>query len=78
MGERPNFLFTKQTVKPLRILLRDGTGRTEPSYQVRYALSRGHACLVHVTPTRSAIKNVLGCYAERKAEVLVAWKKQKM
>src|SRR2546430_7118662 len=56
LGERPSFLFTKQTVQPLRILLLGGTGFTEPAYQVRYALSRRHACLVQVTLTRSAIK----------------------
>ena len=56
LGERPSFLFTEQAVQPLRILLLGGTGFTEPSYQVRYALSRPHDCLVQVTLTRSAIK----------------------
>ena len=41
LGERPSFVFTEQTVKPLRILLLGGTGFTEASYQVGYALSRG-------------------------------------
>jgi hypothetical protein len=78
LGERPSFLFTEQTVKPLRILLLGGTGFTE--LLIRFAARSAADTLawVQVTPTRSAIKNALGRYAEREAEVLAAWKKQKM
>src|SRR6266700_7021258 len=40
-GLRSTSLFAEKSVKPLRILILDGTGFTGP-YQVRYALSRGH------------------------------------
>jgi hypothetical protein len=78
LGERPSFLFTEQTIHPLRILLLWGTGFNELSYQVRYALTRRDACLVQVTSTRSAIKNALGRYVECEAVVVAARKKQKM
>src|SRR3989442_5928602 len=41
LGIRSTKLFAEKSVKPLRILIRGGTGFTGP-YQVRYALSRGH------------------------------------
>ena len=40
-GLRSTSVSAEKSVKPLRILILDGTGFTGP-YQVRYALSRGH------------------------------------
>ena len=42
LGARSSTLFAQKSVKPMRILILGGTGFTG-SYQVQYALSRGHS-----------------------------------